>query len=415
MTRFPFYIARRYLFSKKKWGIINIISATSVVGVALATAALVCTLSVFNGFSDLIAGLYTTFDPELQIKPAKGKIVPADDPLLAKVKGDDAVASASECLEDDALILIKGHPLVFRIKGVDDQYANTSGIRDILYQQDGPARDFTLTRADIDYGVPGIGLAAQLGCINFDKPVAPEIYVPRKGERIDMLNPVSSFNFGTLHSTGICFQVHQRKYDENYMLTSLRFAQNLFEQPGCISCLELKLKSGADLSATKARLRTIVGNRYTVRDRAEQQEDTFRIMNIEKLVAYLFLTFIALVACFNIIGSVSMLIIDKKKDVSTLRHLGATDRDICRIFLTEGRLIALLGAAIGVAIGLGLCFLQQKYGLISIGGTGGDFIVDAYPVSIHATDIIVIFATVCAVGFPSVWYPVRYLSKRLVG
>lgn len=408
---FPLFIARRYLFSKKSHNAINIISAISVGGVALATTALLCTLSVFNGFHDLIGSLYTAFDPQLEVAPAKGKFAAADDPALDAVRRDADVASVTECLEDNGLILFKGHPLVVMLKGVADNYAHTTGIDSILYQGERGGKGFRLRAADIAYGTPGIGLAAQFGTIDYG---TLQICAPRPGERINMANPAESFNVADLTASGVCFQVHQRKYDDNYLLVPLFFTQSLFEKDGQITALEVRLKDGVDVAAAKERLRTVVGERFTVKDRFEQQEDTFKIMNIEKMMAYLFLTFIVLVACFNIIGSVSMLIIEKRDDARTLRHLGATDGNIVRVFFYEGCIISLLGAVIGVVLGLALCWGQQTFGWLRLGGTTGNFIVDAYPVSVHALDVAAVFVTVVAVGFLSVWYPVRFLSRRLL-
>ena len=206
----------------------------------------------------------------------------------------------------------------------------------------------------------------------------------------------------------------QGKYDKNYILTSIYFTRKLFAQDGMLSSLELRLKPGSDFEKVKKEMQQVAGDQYLVRDRYEQQEDTFRIMKIEKLIAYVFLTFILMIACFNIIGSLSMLIIDKRDDVVTLRNLGASDSQISRIFLFEGRMISCLGAVIGIVIGLLLCWLQQQYGIVRLGSSEGSFVVDAYPVSVHPTDIILIFITVLAMGFLSVWYPVRYFSKRLL-
>jgi len=206
----------------------------------------------------------------------------------------------------------------------------------------------------------------------------------------------------------------QGKYDKNYILTSIYFTRRLFAQDGMLSSLELRLKPGSDFEAVKAEMQALAAGKYDVRDRYEQQEDTFRIMKIEKLIAYIFLTFILVIACFNIIGSLSMLIIDKRNDVVTLRNLGASDQQISRIFLFEGRMISFIGAVIGVAIGLLLCWLQQQYGFVRLGSSEGSFIVNAYPVSVHPWDIVLVFLTVIAVGFLSVWYPVRYFSKRLL-
>ncbi len=229
-----------------------------------------------------------------------------------------------------------------------------------------------------------------------------------------MMNPEEGFVEDSLISPGVVFSVRQSRYDRDYVLTSISFARNLFGQQGMLSQLELRLKPGSDLDAVKAEIKSIAGAKYNVLDRMEQQADTFRIMKVEKFIAYIFLTFILVVACFNIIGSLSMLMIDKKNDVVTLRNLGASDRQIVRVFLFEGRMISAIGAVLGILIGLLLCWLQQTYGLVSLGRSSGSFVVDAYPVSVHPEDILVIFFTVLAVGFVSVWYPVRYFSKRLL-
>lgn len=405
--RLPLFFARRYLFSRKRVGAINIISGISVAGVAFGTAALLCTLSVFNGFRDLIGSLYTTFDPQIEVVPTQGKFATADDPALAKMRALPEVEAFSFCLEDNALILFRGRPTVIMLKGVDDNFDRVTGIRSILYG----TGSYQLHRAGINYAIPGIGLASTMGGIDFG---TLQICAPRKGERVNLANPGESFNADDVTSPKVCFDVKQRRYDENYLITSLAFAQGLFEQPGCITGLELKLRPTADTERVKARMQQIAGQRFKVLNQLEQQQEVFNVMNIEKMMAYLFLTFILLVACFNIIGSVSMLIIDKRGDVQTLRNLGASDKLIFRIFLYEGRFIAVVGAIIGTLIGLGLCWLQQMFGFIKLGGSAGNFIIDAYPVSIHATDIALVFATVIVVGFVAVWYPVKYLSKRFL-
>ena len=209
--------------------------------------------------------------------------------------------------------------------------------------------------------------------------------------------------------------VKQGKYDRDHVIVPITMARTLFEQQGMLSSLQIRLKNGSDLNAVKEKMQNIVGDRYRVLDRYEQQADTFRIMTVEKCIAYIFLTFILIVASFNIIGSISMLIIDKKDDVVTLRNLGATDRQISRIFLFEGRLISFFGALAGILIGLLLCWLQQQFGIVALGQSSGTFVVDAYPVSVHPEDVLVVFATVISVGFLAVWYPVRYFSRRLLG
>lgn len=405
----PFFIARRYLFSYKRHHAINIISRIAVVGVAVTTMALVCTLSVFNGFQELVASLFTSFDPELKVVPAQGKVIAADDPAVTAIRSYKDVAAATECLEGQALVRYGNRQSVVRIKGVDDNYSRTSDLSKILYG-DG---DFALKADVLYYGTPGLQLAAQLGLgVRYEYPL--EVYAPRRGERISMVNPTESFNRDELHSPGVVFSVNQKKYDGEYILTSIDFTRRIFEQQGCISSLELKLKDGADIASVQKELGKLAGTKLKVLNRYEQQEDVFRIMRVEKLVAYIFLTFILVIACFNIIGSLSMLIIDKRDDMATLRNLGADDRTIVRIFSFEGRLISFIGVVAGTVLGLLLCLAQQHFGLLKMGDEAGSFIVDAYPVSVHAWDIAVILVTVLVAGYISTWYPVRYLSKRLL-
>ncbi len=406
---FPFYIARRYLFSKKSTNVINLISGIAVTGVAIATCALVVTLSVFNGFRDLVPTLFTAFDPQIEITPVEGKTAPADDPVLTEIRSLPQVDVATECVEDMALAIYRDRQAMVRIKGVDDNFDSLTHIREIL-QGDGT---YELHAADMHYGIPGIRLAEQLGTgYRYQEPI--HVYAPRREGQVDVTDPADGFVADELYSPGVVFQVMQAKYDRNYILTSIAFARTLFDQQGMLSSLELRLKPGSDFDAVKKKMEQIAAGKYYVRDRYEQQDDTFRIMKIEKLIAYIFLTFILMVACFNIIGSLSMLIIDKRDDVITLRNLGATDRQITQIFLFEGRMISAIGAVIGIVLGLFLCWLQQTFGIIALGKTAGTFIVDAYPVSVHPLDVVLVFFTVVVVGFLSVWYPVRYFSRRLL-
>lgn len=405
---FPFYIAKRYLFSKKSTHAINIISGISAVGVAVATMALVVTLSVFNGFSDLVATFFTSFDPQLKIVPAKGKTMPADAPALDKVRQLTAVEVATNCLEDQALAVYQDKQEMVTVKGVDDNFTNLVNIKDILVG-DGV---FDLHAANLEYGVIGIRLAQTLGTGTKWRDYL-HIFAPRHEGQLDMTNPTEGFVEDSLLSPGVVFQVKQAKYDKAHIITSLDFASRIFERQGEISSLELRIKSGSDINSVKKDIQEIVGDQYKVEDRYEQQADTFRIMQIEKVMAYIFLTFILMVACFNIIGSLSMLIIDKKDDVVTLRNLGATDKQITQIFLFEGRMISAAGAIIGIIIGLLLCWLQQQFGIVRLGSGSENFIIDAYPVSVHYSDVLIIFITVMLVGWLAVWYPVRAISKRL--
>ena len=405
---FPFFIARRYLFSKKSTNAINIISFISVAGIAVAAMALVVVMSVFNGFQDLVASLLTNFDPQIEISPAKGKSVAADDPVLTKIKQLPEVAVATECVEDQALAVFHDHQAMVNMMGVDDNFAELTRIDSILYG-DG---EFTLHAGNLQYGILGIRLAQTLGTTTRWNGFM-RIYAPEREGQLDMSNLEGGFAVDSLISPGVIFAVNSSKYDRNTLITSIGFARRLFGRQGEVTSLMLKLKDGASTEAVKEKMREIAGPRFKVLDRMEQQADTFRIMQIEKMIAYIFLTFILVVACFNIIGSLSMLIIDKKDDVRTLRNLGANDKQISRIFLFEGRLISVFGAVLGIGVGLLLCWLQQEYGFVTM-GDAGNYIVNAYPVSVHYSDVAVIFLTVVATGWIAVWYPVRYMSRRLL-
>lgn len=405
---FPFYIARRYLFSKKSHNAINVISAISVCGVALATLALVCTLSVFNGFQDLVASFFTAFDPQLRITAVRGKVFDGEDPRILALRQMPEVAVWSRSLEDNAMVQYQGRQAMAVIKGVEDNFDILTPIDSILYGRG----ELTLHDEVAHYAIPGIQLLATLGSsIRFLDPL--EVYAPRRGAKVNLANPSTAFVTGSLFSSGLVFSVNQEKYDASYILTSIDFARSLFQYTTEVSAVNLRLAPGADTEAVKRQIQQQLGGDFRVEDRYEQQADTYRIMRVEKLISYLFLTFILVIACFNIIGSLSMLIIDKRDDVATLRNLGASDKQIVRIFLFEGRMILFIGASVGVVLGLILCWVQQVFGLIKL-GSSGSFVVDAYPVSVEVTDVAVVFVTVLVVGFLSVWYPVRYLSKRLL-
>ncbi|MCF2707668.1 FtsX-like permease family protein [Bacteroides pyogenes] len=405
----PFYIARRYLFSKKKHNAINIISGVSVCGVALATLALVCTLSVFNGFQDMVAGFFTAFDPQLKITARRGKVFDGSEERIRAVCALPEVEVFTETLEENAMVQYKDRQAMVVLKGVEDNFEQLTAIDSILYG----AGQFLLHDSVVDYGIMGVELISTLGTgLEFVDPL--QVFLPKRNAKVNMANPGASFNRDYLHSPGTIFVVNQQPYDSKYILTSLGFLRRMLDYSTEVSAIELKLKPEANTSTVQAKIEQMLGEEFLVQDRYQQQADVFRIMEIEKLISYLFLTFILAVACFNVIGSLSMLILDKKDDVVTLRSLGADDKLIARIFLFEGRLITVFGAVTGVVLGLLLCFIQQKFGLISLGEGTGAFVVDAYPVSVHAWDVALIFITVLTVGFLSVWYPVRYLSKRLL-
>ena len=407
---YRFFIAWRYLFSKKSHHAINIISGISACGVAIASLAMVCTLSVFNGFRGLVADLFTEFDPQLKVTLAEGRTFSLNDPAITSLRQHPDVAVLTPCLQDQALVVREGQQVVVTIKGMADNFTKQMALDRLLYPE---MEEGVVLHADVlEFGIPGIQLAMQLGLRpDFETPL--QVYAPKRGERVNMGNPMSSFNGDELMSSGYVFQVKQAKYDANYILTSLGFAQHLFDQQGRISQVELSLKEGANVRKVKRDISRQLGNKFVVQDRYEQQDDVFRIMRIEKLIAYLFLTFILLVASFNIIGSLSMLMIDKENDIQMLRNLGAAPGDVRRIFILEGNMISLLGALVGVAIGVALCWLQQQYGLIAMGKSEGAFIVESYPVVVRAWDIVLVLLTVVVVSALIVWYPVHRQIENL--
>lgn len=407
---FSFYVARRYMFSKKSVGAINVISFISVAGVAVGTMALVIVLSVFNGFHDLVASLFTNFDPQIEVVPVKGKTINADAPELDRIRHLDFVDVATDVVEDQAIAVYGDRQRMVTVMGVDENFDQLTNISDILYG-DG---DFTLRVANLYFGVPGIRLAQDLG-LGARWADYLKIYAPvRRGQLTDLDTPTDGFVVDSLLSPGVVYAVNQNKYDRDRIITSIYFARQLFDQDGMLSSLQLRLKPGTDLSTAKREIKAAAGEKFRVLDRFEQQADTFRIMQIEKVLAYVFLTFILIVACFNIISSLSMLIIDKKNDINTLHNLGANDRQIQSIFLYEGRIISAVGALIGIGLGLALCGLQQAFGFVKMGESSGTFIVNAYPVSVHYWDVLVVFITVILIGWAASWMPARRLRKQIL-
>ena len=401
----PLHIAKRYLFSKKSHNAINIISAISVCGVALATLALVCTLSVFNGFHDLIASFFTHFDPDLKVETVKGKTFTPDSAQLIAIESIPGVEVVSSTLEDNAMAKYKDQQTMVTIKGVDDNFQALTHIDEILYGNP----EFKLYDAVVDYGIMGQQLMYILntGVQPYD-PI--EVYAPRKGTKVNMSNPLANFHRELLYSPGSVFNINDSRYASSYIITSMDYARRLFDYTDEVSALELRLFPEADVQEVKHAISNIMGEGFTVKDRYEQQEATFKVVKIEKFISYLFLCFILMVACFNIISSVSMLILDKRDNANTLRSLGAPDGMVARIFIYEGNLIALIGAIVGLVLGIVLCLLQQHFGLIGLGGDG-QFVVSAYPVRVKFTDIVLVFFSVVVVSAISVWLPIRLVNK----
>lgn len=375
----------------------------SVCGVAVATMALVCALSVLNGFEGLISGLYSQIDPELKIYPAKGKVFDASNDTILSLKNWEEIDFFTETLEDNGLIKYQDRQVIGVIKGVDDTFSTSSNIENILY-----AGEFYLHDSIANFTVLGIGLAAKLGVrANYFDPV--EIYMPNRTSKVNLSNPSTAFNTEYLYVSGI-FSIFQPKYDDQYIFVPLAVIRDLLNYETEVSAIELKLKKGFDIEKVKKKIQRHIGNDFLVKNQQEQQADAYRVVQIEKWMTFLILVFILLIATFNVIGSLSMLIIDKKEDVKTLRNLGADQSLIFRIFLFEGWMITTVGAIAGIMLGVCLCFLQQHFGLLRLGDGSGAFIVDAYPVLLQFGDIVIVFFTVLLIGLFTSWLPAKNAS-----
>ena len=402
------YIAGRYLFSKKSHQVINIISGVAIAGIALATAAMVCVLSVFNGFQGIVAEQFSAFDADIRITAANGKVITTDAQEITSLAQLPQIEAQSFSVEGKAMAGIDNSQAMVTIKGVDENFASLTDIRKALY---GPG-EFILNDGVNDYAVLGGGLTGILDCgVMFTAPL--NIYVPNTQGNLNLTIPARNFKKGELFSSGLVFVLNQPEYDNAYIITSDKFARDIFgREANEATSMELKLKSEANVAKTKREIEKLLGNGYVVQDRYEQQESVYKVMQIEKMISYIFLTFILMVACFNIIGSLAMLIIEKRENMKTLRSMGAESKTIANIFVFEGAIISAFGALIGIATGVALSLAQQHFGLISLGD--GAMIVDSYPVVIIPSDVAMTFFTVIAVGFLTVWLPVKALTRKYV-
>lgn len=379
----------------------------SVCGVVIATIALVCALSVYNGFNDLISNLFSSFDPELKITPRTGKVFDPAQPAIKQVCSLPEIASSCEILQDNALVRYRERQVIATLKGVDDHFSQLTSIDSVLI--DGR---FILQDEVVNYATLGIGLASALGVnAGFVSPL--ELYVPKRDEKVNLSNPATSFNQEYAYIGGV-FCINQQIYDENFMIIPIALARDLFHYNNEVTAIELKLKDDSHLAQTQRHIQQILGDSFIVEDRYEQQKASFKMMQVEKWMTFLILCFILTIALFNVVGSLSMLMIEKQHDVRTLRNMGADNALIRRIFLFEGWMISGFGAFIGILIGVTLCLLQQSFGLIKLGEMSGAFIIDAYPVRVELSDIITVFLTVLIIGFLAAWYPVRYLGNKWI-
>jgi lipoprotein-releasing system permease protein len=401
----PFFIAKRYLISRKKRNIINIISGIATAGVSLGTFALVVVLSVFNGFDDLIKSYFSILDPDLKITSSKEPLFdPAfvRDSVLATVPG---ICGYSEVIEENALLTHKGRQVIASIKGVSPGFNQISGIDSLII--DG---SFILEADGLYYAVPGVGVAANLDLRSrFTEPI--HVYVPRKGLKT-ALRPENALNYSPIYPSGIFSLLEE--VDARTVFVPIGFAEKLTGNKNKISSLEIKVSNINDLNRVKREIEEKAGPGYFVKNKYQQHDTLFKTMKAEKWITYLILLFIVTIASFNILGSLSMLIIDKKEDILILHSMGATKQLIKKIFLFEGWLISIIGAISGLITGTVVCLIQHYFKIISLPGNGS-FVISAYPVHIQIPDLFIIFGIVLLIGLVAAWYPVRYLSRMDLG
>lgn len=401
---FPFYIARRYLVSKKSHNIINIISGISILGVTIGTMALIIVLSVFNGFEGVVISLFNAFDPDLKITPAQGKTFRMSDIPGDSISNLPGVIHLTEIIEENALLRYHDRQCIATIKGAGSGYQNFAPLDSMLIEG-----NFILEQDSNTFAVPGVGIADLLGVDLLDPGSVISVYVPSRNTSFKGVLD-DSFNMGLIRPSGI-FSI-SAEFDIKYMIVPLSFAREVFDYPEEITSMEIRLAPGADSKRIQRQVSALCGNNFTIKNRFEQQEVLYKIMKSEKWAVFLILSFILVIATFNVIGSLTMLILDKKRDIAVLRSMGANDKVIKRIFLIEGLLISLMGAVAGIAIGALICWLQQHYGIIKLKGGSGAFIIDAYPVKMKIMDFVAVFFTVFLIGLAAAWYPVRKIAQR---
>lgn len=396
-----FFIAKRYLFSRKKQHAINIISAISTVGVAIGTTALIVILSVFNGIDLLLQQSTDSFTPDLTVSPLSGKFTAFDSALYRELRSAPPIAHFDNIVEEKALVKYDGKLAPVTVKGVEDDYAAHTRFDRNLVQG-----EFRLQSDDGYQAVIGYGLAAKLGIgLHFLTPLT--FYYPRKSASAVSL---SALNTARLYPSALFSS--QQDIDGQYVLTGIDFARKLFGIENQISKIEIKLKSPEDLPSFKKALQSRYAGRYRITDKYEANRAFYAMMKSEKLAVFLILLFILLIASFNIVGSITMLILDKKEDLGIYKALGMTTRQIISIFKTEGQLITSGGALAGLILGILLCLAQEKFGFISLGD--GSYIITAYPVKLVPGDVLSIIATVLFIGYAASYFPVKFLVRRLV-
>lgn len=396
-------IAWRYLFAKKQYNAIHIISGISAAAIGVVTAAMVCVLSIMNGFGVIVEQMFSQFDPDIRIEAVNGKSFNDSGSKFESLRQLDGIELISQRIEETALLQFEGKQMPVRLYGVDSTFATLTHIEEIITGGHYEVHDGAFDRAVLGQGLAWhIGIGAQ-----FINPLY--LYVPKRTEKVNMLRPDQAFNEEVCFIAGT-FAVQQAKYDDEVMLVDIDLTRRLLEYEETeVSSLLIKVQSTSHIKHVEKEVQHLLGDKYKVLNRYEQQADFFRILRVEKLLTTLLLVFILLIASFNIIGSLSMLIIDKQSDIQTLSHLGANSSLIRRIFLFEGWLISTIGAMIGLVIGLAICLIQEHVGILKL-GSGTEYIISAYPVAVQAADIFLVAVVVLCLGFLAAWIPAKRIK-----
>ena len=397
-----FLIARRYLFSKKSHNAINIISGISVAGVAVVTAAMVIVLSVFNGFEGLVISLYNVFEAPIVVKPAEGKTLELSSIPTDKILETEGVIGIVEVLEESCLLRYRDKQYFARIKGVSDNFNELTDIDTMIIDGE-PHMHVNGTPA----AMIGSGVAYHLS-VNVNDPINTiQVYVPKRGSSAT-IDPSKAFNVKQIYATGV-FSI-QADFDLTYIITPISFARDLLNHEGRISSLELALDPNANMAEVREVLQDTLGAAYVAKDRYQQNELLYKIMKSEKWAVFMILSFILMISIFNVIGSLTMLILEKKKDINILRSMGASEELVQRIFILEGVFISMIGAVAGLVLGLLVCFAQIQFELVKL-NSGGNYIVQAYPVGVLPLDVLYVFLVVATIGLLAAWLPVRKVIK----
>ncbi len=400
---FPFYIARRYVFAKKSHNAINIIAAISVIGISFGTIAFIIVLSVFNGFDSVVRGLFNSFYADLEILPKYGKTFLIDSDTLHNITVLNGVGEIAQIAEENALIVYDERQTVATVRGVSDNYDEATGIDTMIW--DG---EYKLWVQNTPYAIIGRGIKYMLN-IETEFFENLKLIVPRRTEKIS-LDPNRALKTKLIRPAG--FFMSQPEIEIKYIIVPIRFARSLFDYAtNEVTALEIKLKSGSNINKVQKNIQQLLGDNFIVKNRIQQNELLYKTMRSEKWAIFFILAFILLVASFNVVGTLTMLIIEKKNDIQTLQHLGSNMNTIKKTYLLEGLIISFLGAFIGLLIGTTICFIQQQYGVIKLQGAES-FVIDAYPIKIMVKDFFMVLITITAIGFLASWYPIRFITRK---